>query len=161
MTRRAFTLVELVVVIGVILLLVGLTLSVSVAVIEQSERRETENVLRLLDMAMKEWEVTTDRKLSWWDHFDSQNLKDQTDIHADTKPILIITEMLDVIQRPAPVKEIIALANSVNSSSASLVVIGFSPAWSTPKTLKKTKSPNAVSPNPPNRARTLNQSSGS
>ena len=108
MTHRAFTLVELVVVIGVILLLVGLTLSVSVAVIEQSERRETENVLRLLDTAMKEWEVLSDRKLTWWDPYDPPDLKDQTDIHSSTEPILIITEMLDVIGRSAPVKEIIA-----------------------------------------------------
>ena len=50
-----FTLIELVVVISIILLLVGLTMSVGLAVRSKSETRQTENVLILLDQAVKQW----------------------------------------------------------------------------------------------------------
>lgn len=55
--RRAFTLVELVIVIGLILLLVAITVSVSVGVLRQSEVRETQNVLTILDNALQEWQL--------------------------------------------------------------------------------------------------------
>ncbi len=61
----AFTLIELVVVISLILLLVGLTMSVGLAVRSQSETRQTENVLILLDQAVKQWQIAADRQLSW------------------------------------------------------------------------------------------------
>lgn len=61
----AFTLIELVVVISIILLLVGLTMSVGLAVRSQSETRQTENVLILLDQAVKQWQIAADRQLSW------------------------------------------------------------------------------------------------
>ncbi len=60
-----FTLIELVVVISIILLLVGLTMSVGLAVRSQSETRQTENVLILLDQAVKQWQIAADRQLSW------------------------------------------------------------------------------------------------
>ena len=60
-----FTLIELVVVISLILLLVGLTMSVGLAVRSQSETRQTENVLILLDHAVKQWQIAADRQLSW------------------------------------------------------------------------------------------------
>ena len=62
---RGFTLIELVVVIGLILILVGLTMAVGVAIRAKSEARETENVLVLLDQAVKQWELAADRQLSW------------------------------------------------------------------------------------------------
>lgn len=67
--RRSFTLVEMVVTIGIIVVLAGLTVSATVALVERSEIRQTENVLRLLDTAVQEWEAEADRKLTWgvWD----------------------------------------------------------------------------------------------
>lgn len=52
---RAFTLVELVIVIGLILLLVAITVTVSVGIMRQSEVRETQNVITVLDNAIQEW----------------------------------------------------------------------------------------------------------
>ena len=106
--HRGFTLVELVVVIGVVFLLAGLTLSVSVSVIEWSERRQTETVLQLLDTAGKEWELAADRKLSWWDQLDGDEYKAGADVHADTPEVLIITEVLDIITRSSAVEGVIA-----------------------------------------------------
>ena len=65
MGHRSFTLIELVVVIAVVLLLAGITLSVSVAVVEHAELRRTDTTMRLLDAAVREWELAADRKLSW------------------------------------------------------------------------------------------------
>ncbi len=102
-----FTLIELVISIGLILLLAGLALSVSVAVIEQSERRQTQTVLALLDTAVKEWELTADRTLSWYGERDETD-PEAADIHFDTDDVLIITEVLNVISRSDRVKQIIA-----------------------------------------------------
>ncbi len=107
-TRGGFTLVEVVVVIGIILFLVGLTLSVSVAVIEKSEIQQTETVLQILDTAVKEWELTADRKLSWGT--DGNPLGSVYDVHPipTTLEVFVISEILNTVIRPASVKQAIA-----------------------------------------------------
>ena len=107
-TRGGFTLVEVVVVIGIILFLVGLTLSVSVAVIERSEIQQTETVLRLMETAVQEWELAADRKLSWGNGpgYDMQG--DPNTGMSLTEDVFIISELLDTVRRPSQVKEIIA-----------------------------------------------------
>ncbi len=115
-----FTLTELVISIGLILLLAGLALSVSVAVIEQSERRQTKTVLALLDTAVKEWELTAERKLSWGDR------DDDVDVHADTEEVLIITEILDVISRSSGVGQIIA---GIDPDLVYTYTFGTLPPW--------------------------------
>lgn len=108
MTRRAFTLVELVVAVGVIVLLVGLTFAVSVAVIERAEREQTMQAMRLLDQAVLEWNLAAGRTLRWWDVHDDPATKGGADIHATTPPVLIITELLGVITRTASARDIVA-----------------------------------------------------
>jgi type II secretory pathway pseudopilin PulG len=66
-SRAAFTLVEMIITIGVIVLLTALTVSATVALSRKSEVRQTENMLRLLDMAVQEWEIKADRKITWGD----------------------------------------------------------------------------------------------
>ncbi|MHC4415279.1 MAG: type II secretion system protein [Planctomycetota bacterium] len=124
--QGGFSLVELVVVIGVMVLLVGLTLSVGMAVVTQAERRQTQDTLRLLDTAVGEWEVSTDRKLSWWDTYDDPALRDHTDVHADTPEVLIITEVLDVITRPTRVKEMVG---RIDPDFVHIYRAGDYPAW--------------------------------
>ena len=98
----AFTLVELVVVIGVIIVLAALTLAVSRAVVGGSEVRQTQSTLRLLETALGEWEATADRKISWGDgpEYDMQEV--------ETTAIFMITELLNTTARSSPVREIIA-----------------------------------------------------
>jgi type II secretory pathway pseudopilin PulG len=62
---RAFSLLEIVVVLGVILLLAALVLAVSGSVLAASERRETENVIRLLEQATLEWEQALGRPINY------------------------------------------------------------------------------------------------
>jgi type II secretory pathway pseudopilin PulG len=62
---RAFSLLEIVVVLGVILLLAALVLAVSGSVLAASDRRETENVMRLLEQATLEWEQALGRPINY------------------------------------------------------------------------------------------------
>ncbi len=60
-----FTLVEMTIVIGIVILLAGLTLAVSVSVVQGSEVRQTELTIRLLDAAIQEWEAQADRQITY------------------------------------------------------------------------------------------------
>lgn len=64
-TRRAFTLVELLITIGVIIILTAVTVSATVALVRRAEVDRTRTVLKLLDMALAEWQTQADRTLSW------------------------------------------------------------------------------------------------
>lgn len=63
--RCGFTLLEVIVVIGIVLLLTALTVTVATNVLSKSEVRTTENVLRLLDTALGEWQGEAGRSLTW------------------------------------------------------------------------------------------------
>jgi type II secretory pathway pseudopilin PulG len=63
--RRSFTLVEMVIAVGIIVILLALTVSASVVIVRRSEVRETQNTLRLLESALLDWEQAVDRKLTW------------------------------------------------------------------------------------------------
>jgi type II secretory pathway pseudopilin PulG len=61
---RAFTLIELVVTISIIIVLVSLTVYAGVALIGRSEARRTQDTLAQLDQAVREWELTAQRSVS-------------------------------------------------------------------------------------------------
>ena len=63
--RRAFTLIELIIVIGVIVLLVTITLTVGSIVIENSERRNAEAAMTVMAEAVDAWEATRERPLTF------------------------------------------------------------------------------------------------
>ena len=99
-----FTLVEVVVVIAIILLLAALTLSVSVAVVGNSEVRQTEVVLRQLETAVQEWQTVADRHVSW-------GSGDGYDMHIETgtqSPVFLVTELLNTIARSSNIRSIVA-----------------------------------------------------
>jgi hypothetical protein len=97
--------------VGVIVFLVGLTVSVSVAVANRSDRIRTETALEILEQAMAEWEASSDRQLTWWNYEnppDDPATKTLYDIHGDTVHPLILSEMLDIIMRTPSVQAIVA-----------------------------------------------------
>ena len=107
-SAKRFSLVEMTVVIGLIVLLAGLTLSGSAAVLRHSEQRQTRTVLAQLDTAIAEWELQADRKLIWWQYGDNPLHREASDIYSYTRPVLIISQILDIVVRSATVREMIA-----------------------------------------------------
>ncbi|MCH8152536.1 MAG: hypothetical protein IH830_09220 [Planctomycetes bacterium] len=108
-----FTLVEVVVVIGIIILLVALTISVGVVVVEGSEVRQTETVLRQLDTALQEWQTHADRRVTWGENdtppgavYDMQG--DANTGNSITSDVFVISELIDTVRRPSQVKEVLA-----------------------------------------------------
>lgn len=63
--RRGFTLLEMLVVIGIIVLLASLVLAVSGSVARASEERATRNTLEILNAATEEYERALDRRVSY------------------------------------------------------------------------------------------------
>ncbi|MBC8309175.1 MAG: prepilin-type N-terminal cleavage/methylation domain-containing protein [Planctomycetes bacterium] len=63
--RRAFTLIEMMIVIGIIGILAALTLGISSSVMRNAEIHKTEDVLKLLNMALQEWELERGRPLTF------------------------------------------------------------------------------------------------
>ena len=70
---RAFTLIEMVVVIGIIALLAALTLGISNSVIRNSEVGQTTDALKLLEMALQEWELEKGRQITFDGYIPIQN----------------------------------------------------------------------------------------
>jgi hypothetical protein len=103
---RAFTLVEVVVVIGIIVLLTGLTLTAATSVTRHMEVRRTTTTLELLDMAMAEWEANAGRKLTWKAVHDPEHIV--AEVHSDTPEVLIISEVLDAVRRDHAARSILA-----------------------------------------------------
>lgn len=65
--RTGFTLIEMMIVIGIIALLAALTLGISNSVLRNSEISRTQDALRLLDMALQEWELEMGRAMTFRD----------------------------------------------------------------------------------------------
>ena len=62
---RGFTLLEVLIVIGIIVIIASLVLAVSSSVVRASEERSTRNTLEVLNMAAEEFERTVDRRVSY------------------------------------------------------------------------------------------------
>ena len=112
---RGFTLIELVVVIAIILLLLSLVMAVGLSARAQAENREMQNILLMVDNAIKEWELISSRKLSWGkdddppgSFYDIQGYDSQGDI----EPIIQLDQALARIQKVDSVKQILANIDS-------------------------------------------------
>ena len=62
---RAFSLIEMMIVIGIIAILAGLTLGISNKVLRGSEIRKTKDAITLLDTAISEWETEMGRSMTF------------------------------------------------------------------------------------------------
>ena len=89
--RRAFTLLELVIVIGIILVLMGLVLGVGSVVIGQSEQRQVRSSMQIIDSALLEFEQQAGRPMVFegWHrssapfHTGFRRGSSNSDIHVD------------------------------------------------------------------------------
>ena len=64
-TQHGFTLIEMMIVIGIIALLAALTLGISSSVMRNAEKRKTQDVLQLLTVALQEWELEKGRSMTF------------------------------------------------------------------------------------------------
>lgn len=113
MSRRAFTLVELVVTIGLVIVLAGLTLSVSVAIVQGSEARQTEMTLRLLETALREWEVQSERQVTYGkddEPFtnDRYEIQEEAAVPDEDESQRTTAELLAIISRSASARQILS-----------------------------------------------------
>ncbi len=106
--RTGFTLVEMLVAIGIIVLLAALTVGVAVAVVEKHEIQQTESTLRLLDTAIQEWETRMDRKLTWGVDPDPFDGKDVYDVSDGAPHVFTTTQVLRVTGRSDAIKTVVA-----------------------------------------------------
>ncbi len=104
--KRAFTMVEILIVIGIIVLLAGLTVTVGTGMLQKSKINETEQMLRILDQAVTEWEVSSDLKISWGEDNVPNNAR--YDIQYDDTPDDQLTALLERVRRAGGIKEIIS-----------------------------------------------------
>lgn len=103
----AFTLVEMIITIGVIVILTALTVSATVALSRRSEATQAEQMLRLLDMAVQEWEMKADRKITWGQ--DSLPYTGATyDMKHNTPHVFTATEVLRRIRTSDVVRSFLA-----------------------------------------------------
>ena len=63
--HMGFSMIEMMIVIGIIVLLAGLTLGISNSVLRGSEIRRTKDAITLLDTALAEWETDMDRLITF------------------------------------------------------------------------------------------------
>ena len=111
--RRAFTLVEMTIVIGIIILLAGLTLAVSVSVVQGSEIRQTELTIQLLDSAIQEWQTQADRSVTYGKPDEPFDREESYEILQPNSPdesaaILVTKKLLAIIMRPESIRQILA-----------------------------------------------------
>ena len=68
--RGGFSLIELVVVVGVIITLISLVLAVSTLLIQQNEARQLESAFATMNVAVQEYELAVGRPLTYQDRFE-------------------------------------------------------------------------------------------
>ena len=83
---RGFTLVELVVVIGIVIALLSLVLAVSTILIQQNESRQLANAFKVLESAVQEYEIAIGRPMR------SQDVADPPGAYE--MPLIVDTEAL-------------------------------------------------------------------
>ncbi len=96
-THKGFTIVELLVVIGVVVVLVGMTMVVGAAAMERAEISRTRSTISILDMTVDAWQTDARRKVTWG----TDGVPDGAayDMQAETDEVFVITELLEVLLR--------------------------------------------------------------
>ena len=127
--RMGFTLIEMMIVIGIIALLAALTLGISSSVMRNAEIRKTEDALKLMTMALQEWELEKGRSITF-EGYAPETLPDGSlgmyDIYADEyieAPSFSEQGVLDAIMLDAMETRMESLVELlVQSESAALIL---------------------------------------
>lgn len=126
--RRGFTLIELTVVIGIILLLVGLVVAAGVGVVKKQSVSQTQNALDILNSAYTEWKRLSGRDLTFG--IDGQPVPNARyeiqDPDALTEPnmLTVTRQAMYLMGRTPQVQEILAQLSDDQIRSAPIVFNG-------------------------------------
>ena len=93
---RGFTLLEIMIVMGVILILTSLVLGVGSALLKRAERSQVESAMSIMESAFSEWEAQTGRPLTYNGAFNSL-----TSPTTEVFPSGATIEVFDVREPPA------------------------------------------------------------
>jgi type II secretory pathway pseudopilin PulG len=107
-TSGGFTLIELVVVIGIIILLVALTAAVSTSLIARSEIQRTQTTLTVLETALDDWRVSNDREITLGNDSTVGGVAVSYDLQLTSPHLMSVSELLCVIGRTPSFKTILA-----------------------------------------------------
>lgn len=118
--RRGFALIELLVVVGIVVFLAGLTITGAAALIERSEIERTHRTMDLIDLALSEWQTETGRHLTWGPE------PGEHDIWSYRSHELIITELIQTIRRHAAARDVLA---RVDRGAIYVYTEGETPPW--------------------------------
>jgi prepilin-type N-terminal cleavage/methylation domain-containing protein len=123
--KRGFTLLEMLVVIGIIVLLASLVLAVSSSVIRASEERTTRNTLEVLNAATEEYERSMDRRVSYQSTANGGS-------PMDNAPLAANALRYDVVSAPTvpPIGSGVAAWSALGTPYSALIAEGL-PAYST------------------------------
>ena len=100
--KKGFTLLELLIVIGIIVIIASLVLAVSSSVVRASEERATKNTLEVLNMAAEEYERTVDRRISYRSAAVASGIaQDPTVLQGSTPPVPLRYDVATVPVPPA------------------------------------------------------------
>ncbi len=105
---RGFTLVEMTIVIGIVILLAGLTLAVTVSVVQGSEVRQTELTIRLLDAAIQEWEAQADRQVTYGIDGQPYGQFEVYEISQEGDGAFVTNSLMAILVRSQGAKQILA-----------------------------------------------------
>lgn len=110
--RRGFTLIELTVVIGIILLLVGLVVAAGVGVVKQQNVSRTQNALEVLNSAYTEWKRLSGRDITFGiDDVPVPGARyeiQDPDAWSEADQLRVTREVMCLIGRTPQVQEILA-----------------------------------------------------
>ena len=126
--KKGFTLLELLIVIGIIVIIASLVLAVSSSVVRASEERATKNTLEVLNMAAEEYERTVDRRISYRSAAVASGIaQDPTVLQGSTPPVPLRYDVATVPVPPAGTGVTLWTALATPYSSAAGGLPAYSP----------------------------------
>ncbi|MSR17989.1 MAG: prepilin-type N-terminal cleavage/methylation domain-containing protein [Phycisphaerales bacterium] len=105
---RGFTLLELMIVVGIIIILATIGIGVSTTVLARSERQKMKDTFAILDAAVREWESSNGRPLSIGGPYSVTPQRAFDIWEINTAGAYMIVPLLDVLQKSQTSREMLA-----------------------------------------------------
>ncbi|NBQ13798.1 MAG: prepilin-type N-terminal cleavage/methylation domain-containing protein [Proteobacteria bacterium] len=99
---RGFTLLEIMIVMGVILILTSLVLGVGSALLKRAERSQVESAMSIVESAFSEWEAQTGRPLTYNGAFNSLTNPTTEVFPSGTASSALLFDVVEPPATPAP-----------------------------------------------------------